>query len=127
MAKLQLRSLGQLALTVLNVDEAEHFYGETLGLRKLYRFGGLLFYDLDGVRLLIEASEAAPSGSTLYFRCPDLLYCASALQDAGVDVGKPNRIAEMQDHDLWMAFFLDPSGNQLALMQEAPKGYAPND
>ena len=30
----------------------------------------------------------------------------------------------MDDHDLWMAFFTDPDGHTLALMQEAPKGYA---
>jgi methylmalonyl-CoA/ethylmalonyl-CoA epimerase len=34
-------------------------------------------------------------------------------------------IAKMDDHDLWMAFFTDPDGHTLALMQEAPKGYAP--
>jgi methylmalonyl-CoA/ethylmalonyl-CoA epimerase len=31
----------------------------------------------------------------------------------------------MDDHDLWMAFFKDPDGHMLALMQEAPKGYTP--
>jgi hypothetical protein len=31
----------------------------------------------------------------------------------------------MDDHDLWMAFFSDPDGNSLALMQEAPKGHVP--
>jgi hypothetical protein len=31
----------------------------------------------------------------------------------------------MRDHDLWMAFFTDPDGHMLALMQEAPKGYRP--
>jgi methylmalonyl-CoA/ethylmalonyl-CoA epimerase len=31
----------------------------------------------------------------------------------------------MDDHDLWMAFFKDPDGHTLALMQEAPKGYSP--
>ncbi len=36
----------------------------------------------------------------------------------------PHLIAKMDDHDLWMAFFNDPDGHTLALMQEAPKGYA---
>jgi methylmalonyl-CoA/ethylmalonyl-CoA epimerase len=31
----------------------------------------------------------------------------------------------MDDHDLWMAFFEEPDGNTLALMQEAPKDYSP--
>ena len=39
--------------------------------------------------------------------------------------GKPHLIARMDDHDLWMAFFKDPDGHTLALMHEAPKGYAP--
>jgi methylmalonyl-CoA/ethylmalonyl-CoA epimerase len=38
---------------------------------------------------------------------------------------EPHLIAKMEDHDLWMAFFEDPDGNTLALMQETPKGYAP--
>jgi methylmalonyl-CoA/ethylmalonyl-CoA epimerase len=37
----------------------------------------------------------------------------------------PHRIAPMDDHDLWMAFFKDPDGHTLAVMQEAPKGYKP--
>ena len=31
----------------------------------------------------------------------------------------------MDDHDLWMAFFDEPHGHTLAVMQEAPKGYTP--
>jgi methylmalonyl-CoA/ethylmalonyl-CoA epimerase len=38
---------------------------------------------------------------------------------------QPHLIARMDDHDLGMAFFSDPDGHTLALMQEAPKGYAP--
>jgi hypothetical protein len=33
----------------------------------------------------------------------------------------------MDDHDLWMAFFNDPDGHTLTLMQEAPKGFRPAD
>jgi len=34
-------------------------------------------------------------------------------------------LGKMADHDLWMAFFNDPDGHTLAVMQEAPKGYRP--
>jgi len=47
------------------------------------------------------------------------------LGQAHIERGKPHLIAKMPDHDLWMAFFTDPDGHTLALMQEAPKGYAP--
>ena len=124
-----LNQLGQIALTVDDVDAAERFYGGVLGLRKLYRFGDLLFFDCAGVRLLVEKSNAkpfVPASSVLYFRSPDLTIAVRELKQSGVTfVEAPRLIAPMQDHDLWMAFFKDPAGNVLALMQEAPKGYKP--
>ena len=46
--------IGQIALPVADVDRAEAFYGNVLGLRRLYRFGDLAFFDCAGVRLLLE-------------------------------------------------------------------------
>lgn len=51
----------------------------------------------------------------IYFRSADI-----ALAGA-VFTSKPH--LKMDGHDLWMAFFNDPDGHTLALMQEAPKGY----
>ena len=72
---MQLNQIGQIARAVSDVDAAEKFYGEVLGLRKLYRYGDLLFYDCAGVRLLIEKPEngaAVQPGGAIYFRMPDL-------------------------------------------------------
>ena len=122
-----LNHIGQVALTVDDVDTAERFYGDQLGLRKLFRFGDMAFYDCAGVRLLVEKSTKqpfAPSSSVLYFRTPDLSIAVRDLTAKGVSfTHPPHLIAPMEDHDLWMAFFTDPAGNVLALMQEAPKGY----
>ena len=105
-----------------DVDRAERFYGESLGLRKLYRFGDLVFFDCAGVRLFIEKSRKepfVPTSSVLYFRTPDIVVTMRALQERGVEfVDKPHRIAPMEDHDLWMVFFKDAAGNLLALMHE---------
>jgi methylmalonyl-CoA/ethylmalonyl-CoA epimerase len=124
-----LNQLGQVMLPVDDVDAAEVFYAETLGLRKLYRFGDLLFFDCAGVRLLVEKAPAqpfVPSGSILYFRVADISLAYREFQSRGVAFSdQPHLIAPMEDHDLWMAFFKDPAGNTLALMQEAPKGYQP--
>ena len=126
---IQLGPLGQVAVTVDNVDTAEVFYTEALGLRKLFRFGDLLFVDCAGVRLLIEKSSAEPfvlSSSLLYFRVPDIPSTMAALAARGVEfTGQPHCVAPMEDHDLWMVFLRDPAGNPLALMQEAPKGWQP--
>ena len=128
---LTLHQLGQISLTVDDVDKAEAFYGGALGLRKLYRFGELLFFDCAGVRLFIDRGNAkpfVPASSVLYFRTPDIALAVRELKGRGVVfTDAPHLIAQMEDHDLWMAFFKDPAGNALALMQEAPKGYKPTD
>ena len=123
-----LNQLGQVSLTVDDVDAAEAFYCGKLGLRRLFRFGDLLFCDLAGVRLMIEKSRAepfSPSSSVLYFRAADIGLTMNVLVERGVAfVDQPHLIAPMEDHDLWMVFFKDPAGNTHALMQEAPKGWS---
>jgi len=42
---LNISQIGQIALPVTDVDRSEAFYAETLGLRKLFRFGDLSFFD----------------------------------------------------------------------------------
>ena len=124
-----LNRIGQIALAVADVDRAEAFYRDVLGLRHLYRYGDLTFFDCAGVRLLLEKAhdpDTAHRGSPIYLICPDIALAVRELQQRGVVFdGPPHLIAKMDDHDLWMAFFADPDGNVLALMQEAPKGYTP--
>jgi len=126
---LNLDHIGQIALAVGDVDRAEAFYRDVLKLRKLYRFGDLAFFDCAGVRLMLEkahAPENIPKSSVIYFRCADIALAVRELEKRGVTFdSKPHLIAKMDDHDLWMAFFTDPDGHTLALMQEAPKGYKP--
>ena len=127
--QLNLNPIGQIALAVSDVDRAEAFFGEKLGLRKLYRFGDLSFFDCAGVRLMLEKTQSAEDiqrSSVIYYRCADILLTVRELETRGVSfTEKPHLIARMEDHDLWMAFFEDPDGHTLALMQEAPKGYSP--
>src|SRR5262245_30853171 len=126
---LNLSHIGQIALVVANVDRAEAFYAEKIGLRKLYRFGDLTFFDCAGVRLLLDKAHDPNNishGCVIYFRCADIALAVAELKRRGVAFdSEPHRIARMDDHDLWMAFFSDPDGHTLALMQEAPKDYAP--
>jgi methylmalonyl-CoA/ethylmalonyl-CoA epimerase len=90
----------------------------------------MTFYDCAGVRLLLDrapASDVSPQG-VIYFRCADIALTVRELVGRGVAFDdRPHLIAKMDDHDLWMAFFKDPDGHTLALMQEAPKGYSPRD
>jgi methylmalonyl-CoA/ethylmalonyl-CoA epimerase len=126
---IDLNRIGQIALAVRDVDRAEAFYQTTLGLRKLYRFGDLTFFDCAGVRLLLEKAHDtanASHSSPIYFTCADIALTVRELQQRGVVFSSlPHLVAKMDDHDLWMAFFEDPDGHTLALMHEAPKGYIP--
>ena len=104
---LNLSQIGQIALPVIDVDRSEAFYGEVIGLRKLYRFGDLSFFDCAGVRLLLDKvkdpTSFAPQG-VIYFRCADIALTVTELERRGVAfVHRPQLIAKMDDHDLWMA------------------------
>ena len=117
-----LAALGQIALPVSSADRAQRFYGETLGLPFLFRYGDLVFFDCAGVRLMLEGGReggAPRDGCCLYLRTDALDDAHRALAARGVAFDDaPHLIARMPDHELWMAFFKDPDGNQLALMEE---------
>ena len=124
-----LNQIGQIALAVSNTDVSEAFYGK-LGLRKLYRYGNLCFFDCAGVRLMLSPPEdgapVQPGQGALYFRVADLALAIRQLEAVGVDmVSGPQLTAPMPDHDLWIAFCRDPDAHLIGLMMEAPKGYAP--
>jgi methylmalonyl-CoA/ethylmalonyl-CoA epimerase len=124
---LNVSQIGQIGRPVSDVDRSEAFYENVVGLRKLFRFGDLTVFDCAGVRLLLEKDRRGvqPSGC-IYFRCADIALAVAELTRRGaVFTSRPHLIASMDDHDLWMAFFNDPDGHTLALMQEAPKGYTP--
>src|SRR5262245_26381464 len=82
-----LSQIGQVSLTVDDLDEAERFYGDILGIRKLFRFGDLSFFDCSGLRIFIEKSNVTPfkpESSVLYFRTPDIGLAFQQLTARGV-------------------------------------------
>ncbi|MEZ5558645.1 MAG: VOC family protein [Pseudomonadales bacterium] len=122
---MSLSSLGQFALPVVDVDRAEVFYGQVLGLRKLFRFDNLVFFDCAGVRLMLEGEDAVEvsSGVCHYFRTQNIDATYAELLENGAEFYEaPHLIVTMPDHELWMAFFRDPDGHTLALMEERKLG-----
>ena len=117
-----IESVGQIALPVSDPDRSQAFYGETLGLPFLYRFGALVFFSAGNLRLMLsgERREAiAPSSTCVYFQVPDIERAHADLEARGLAFEDgPKLIARMPDHELWMAFFRDPDGHLLALMAE---------
>jgi methylmalonyl-CoA/ethylmalonyl-CoA epimerase len=122
---LSLSRVGQVAVPVSNLDRAVTFYQETLGMQFLFQVPGMAFFDCGGVRLLLtlpEGSGQAEPGSVIYYNVDDIGAAYSVLIERGVGtIREPHPIAEMPDHDLWMAFFNDSEGNTLALMSEVPR------
>jgi predicted enzyme related to lactoylglutathione lyase len=119
-----LRSIGQISLPVQDLGRATRFYRETLRTPFLFEVPRMAFFDLGGVRLMLGEGEGNQGGavSILYFDVDDVGEAHETLVSRGVEFQQgPTLIAEMEDHDLWMAFFRDSEGNQLALMSERPK------
>jgi methylmalonyl-CoA/ethylmalonyl-CoA epimerase len=115
--------IAQIALHVSDADRAERFYRDTLGLRLLFRFGELVFFDCAGVRLMLEGGHE-PRGPghaafCIYLRTDRLDAEVARLKSAGVYFERePQMVARMPDHELWLAFFRDPDNNLLSLLDE---------
>ncbi len=122
---LGLSTLGQLSINVVDLPRATTFYRDTLGIPFLFEVPKMAFFDLDGVRLMLASPEGAgtdQAGSILYFRVEDLTGAHGELSGRGVRFDTvPTLIADMGDHELWMAFFKDSEENQMALMSEVAK------
>jgi methylmalonyl-CoA/ethylmalonyl-CoA epimerase len=117
-----LSTIGQIALSVHDVEKSTAYYRDVLGMRFLFAFPGLAFFDCDGVRLMLTKPEEPDfdrPGSVLYFKVKDIASAHITLRDRGVSfIDAPHLIARMPDHELWMVFLRDPDGNTLALMEE---------
>ena len=121
MASFGLSAIGQVAITVGDLDRAIGFYRDTLGMRFLFRAQNMAFFDCAGVRLMLGLPEANQGtfSSVIYYKVDDIEAAAQALGSRGVAFEHPPQwIAKMPDHDLWMAFFRHPDRNMLALMCE---------
>jgi methylmalonyl-CoA/ethylmalonyl-CoA epimerase len=118
-----LDTIGQIALTVRDVERATTFYRDTLGMKLLFNAGHLAFFQCGSVRLMLGTSEqpVTNDGTILYFKVEDIESTYAALTAAGVTfLQKPHLVAKMPDHDLWMAFLKDLDDNTLGLMCELP-------
>ena len=119
MADMEIDSIGQIARHVTDIETARRWYGEVLGLRHLYSFGDLAFFDCCGTRLMLLKGEGGGE-SILYFRVADIRAAHQALEARGaVFVSAPHMIHRHDDGtEEWMAFFNDPDGRPLAIMAQ---------
>jgi len=111
--------IGQIAITVKDIEKSVAFYRDALGMRFLFQVPNLAFFDCGGIRLMLTLPEGATGNSVIYYKVDDIQQAFDTLSSRGVSFeGKPHLIAKMPDHDLWMAFFRDPDRNLLSMMCE---------
>jgi methylmalonyl-CoA/ethylmalonyl-CoA epimerase len=115
--------IGQIAITVSNVDQALSFYRDKLGLPFLFQPSPqLAFLQAGGTRLMLTTPQGAGSvaaNSVLYFSVSDISRCYEVLLAKGVSAERPPALAaKMPDHELWLGFIRDPDGNLVGLMEE---------
>ena len=118
-------AIGQLHVTVSDIDRSVAFYRDVLGLPFLFSAPPQMsFFMCGAVRLLVgvlPADHAPQRGSTIYFNVSDIHAVHAALTAKHVRfVTQPHVVHRTADSELWLAEFVDPDGNSLALMGESP-------
>jgi methylmalonyl-CoA/ethylmalonyl-CoA epimerase len=114
--------LVQVAQHADDLERAAQFYSVLLEAEPLQRFDppGLLFFDLEGVRLLLDRS--APS-ALIYLRV-DNVHAALERLDGRVEVVSPPQLIFTHEddvlgpagHEEWQAFVRDSEGNTVGLV-----------
>ena len=118
-----IEGIGQISIVVSDIDRAVEFYRDVLGLQYLFGFPGMAFFDCGGVRLYLARPEKPEFDRTsiLYYKVPDMAAAAASLKAKGVTFEQePRAVHKDAKHELWLGFFKDTEGNNVALMSEVP-------
>lgn len=114
--------IGQIAVTVHDVDRAVAFYRDRLGMTVLFQVPTMAFFRCGEVRLMLSqpsAPEFDHPASPIYYRVDDIGAAHATLMERGVTFERAPAVTHRDEaHELWLAFFRDPDGNLLALMSE---------
>lgn len=123
--RVQLSGIGQISITVHDLQRASAFYRDVLGIPFLFEIEKAAFFDCGGVRLMLaipESPEFDHPASILYYKVEDIQQAYETLTAQEVPFERePQLIARLDGFDLWLAFFRDPERNLLALMSEVPR------
>ena len=127
--KLSLFAIDQIGLGCTDLDAAQRFYCDILGLTLADDIPGMAkLFACGGVNRIVVKGDTVPPGSIVYFKVQGV---AGRIQDAverlkaaGVHIEKePQCIAKnWHGNDVYLAFFKDPFGNMLALKSDVPAG-----
>jgi len=122
-------TITQLLIPVDEFERGVSFYRDVLGIPLLFSASPqMAFFQCGAVRLLVgvmPAGQKAQRGSAIYFRVQDIEGVHASLREKGVEFKAPPHVVNRSGQtETWLAEFVDPDGNQLALMSEKPVGGA---
>jgi len=117
------QEIGQIAITVSDVERALAFYRDILGLQFLFQPAeNLAFVAAGPVRIMLttpQGSGEVGANSILYFKVSDIERAHGSMVEKGaLNERAPQLTAKMPDHELWIGFLKDPDGNLVGLMEE---------
>jgi predicted enzyme related to lactoylglutathione lyase len=117
--------LGQVHVSVTDVERSVAFYRDVLGIDHLFTVTGqpMAFFASGGVRLYLGVPESPDFASrcVLYFTVEDIDAEVDRLGGLGVEfAGRPHVVHRTETAQLWMAGLTDPDGHHIILMQERP-------
>ena len=118
-------TITQVLIPIDDFERGMAFYRDVLGLHLLFAAPPqMAFFQCGAVRLLVGVtppSQKAQRGSQIYFGVQDIEAVHSSLSNQGVQFKAPPHVVNRSaKSEIWLAEFVDPDGNQLALMSEVP-------
>ena len=118
----------QLLIPIDDFERGVAFYRDVLGLRLLFAAPPqMAFFQCGAIRFLVGVTppgQKAQRGSQIYFAVQDIETVHSSLSNQGVQFKAPPHVVNRSaKSELWLAEFVDPDGNQLALMSEVASSH----
>lgn len=119
-----LSQIGQIAISVNDLERATKFYRDKLGMKYQFTANGMAFFDGEGIRLMLaklNKTESDHIGSVIYFKVSNIQEAHKTLIGRGVKFDEePELAAKTNKFTLWLACFKDSENNNLCLMSEVP-------
>ena len=120
-----LTGIGQLHITVSDLEVSVAFYRDVLGLPHLFTVEGqpMAFFQAGSVRLYLGETpdERFRSRPVVYYAVDDLEATYAEVTGRGAEpVSGPHVVHRDGGTELWMAFVNDPDRTPVGLMAERP-------